>query len=73
MQVQDSVPSEQVICEAHIPRTDFLVAVIGMVYLSSHYHLHENKRSKQDNRHSERDFVHRHNSKSGGRPSLLPI
>ena len=60
VQVPDSLLPEKAIREAHIPWTDFLIAVIRMVHLSLHNQLHKNKREEQDNRHTERDFVHGH-------------
>ena len=61
VQIPDSIASEKVIREAHIPRTDFLIAITGIVHLPSHDHLHKRKRAEQDNCHGERNFVHWHN------------
>jgi hypothetical protein len=53
----NSVPSEERIGVAYVPRADFLTAETGMVYLLSHNVLHKSKRAKQDDRYTERDFV----------------
>jgi hypothetical protein len=63
VQIPDSVLPEKVIGEALIPRTDFLIAETSVVHLLSHHHLHRRKRSEQNNRCDESNFVKWHNGK----------